>query len=339
MAEPLTFFLDGGVKIPDELRNEITHVVIGPGVTEIRPALFHGCTALRSVTIPSTVTKIGAHAFSCCNSLAKVELKEGLEAVDEGAFEFCSALRSVNIPSTVTKIGTRAFEHCDSLAKVELNEGLKAVGERAFAFCLALRSVTIPASVVELGEGAFSSCMNLSEVIFLGGERLLKREVLDRGLFIEEEGLLNQGALNELIFDDNGSYAFNQSPLRTVKISTSRALSERMAGLPRECWPSFETAIRAMSGLELTRDGTVLACFPISGSELEGAGNANLENLETTRSLHRVWTALRDLKESSILIDLAMLNHCRVPVPGPARCAILEHCGFACFLRPSLGGA
>ncbi|EJK73494.1 hypothetical protein THAOC_04880 [Thalassiosira oceanica] len=222
--------------------------------------------------------------------------------------------------------------------KLELNEGLKAVGKEAFAFCLALRSVTIPASVVELDEGAFSSCMNLSEVIFLGGERLLKREVLDRGLFIEEEGVLNRGALNELIFEDNCSYAFYQSPLRTVKISASWALSERMAGLPRECWPSFETAIRAMNGLELTRDGTVLACFPVSGSELEGAGNAILENLETTRSLHRVWIALRDLKESSILIDLAMSKHCQVPVPGPARCAILEHCGFAGFLRP-VGGA
>ena len=105
-----------------------------------------------------------------------------------------------------------------------------------------------------------------------------------------------------------------------------------MAGLPRECRPSFETAIRELPGLELMRDGTVLACFTVAIGEGEGPGNVRYTTLETSRSLHRVWVALHHLKESSILTELAMLKDCQVPIPGPAKSAILEYCGFTGFL-------
>ena len=267
----------------------------------------------------------------CCSGLADVELHEGLEVIGERAFACCPRLRSVTKPSSVTELDKHAFSWCSNLARVELPEGLKVIGPKAFGNCWELRIVTIPRSVVELGGLAFGLCRNLSEVIFFGGERLLNREILDRRLLSEEEGLLNQEKLNELIFGEDGS-AFNQSPLTTVKISTSWVLSERMAGLPRECRPSFETAIRELPGLELMRDGTVLACFPVASGEGEGPGDVRYTTLESTRSLHRVWVALYDLRESSILMELAMMKDCQVPIPGPAKSAIFEYCGFTGFL-------
>ena len=51
--------------------------------------MFSGCSALTSLTLPSSVTKIGNYAF-----------------------ENCSGLTSMKIPSGVTKIGDCAFAGC-----------------------------------------------------------------------------------------------------------------------------------------------------------------------------------------------------------------------------------
>ena len=40
MTEPFQFFLDEVGDIPEELRNEITRVLIGPRVKEVKPLTF-----------------------------------------------------------------------------------------------------------------------------------------------------------------------------------------------------------------------------------------------------------------------------------------------------------
>ena len=134
MAEPLPFILDEEDGwISEELRNEITHVVIGPRVTEIKPLTFLSYTALRSVIVPATVIKIGEVAFLDCKNLTQVRLHEGMEVIGDNAFFGCKALRSVTIPSSVTELGKAAFDSCINLADVEFKEVLKVIGEQAFA--------------------------------------------------------------------------------------------------------------------------------------------------------------------------------------------------------------
>ena len=297
-TEPEGFLLYEGGKVPEALRSELTHVRVGPQVTEIPDDAFCGC-----------------------GELVVVQLNEGLQVIEGRAFGYCTALRSVTLPSTVSKLGALAFGHCS----------------------------------------------NLSEVILLGGERLLDQESLACGTFREEKRLLNQGALDEMLFveDEDGDrlFAFRGCPLTAVKISVSWALSERMARLSPKCRVSIVDIIRNLPCVELLQDGNVLACFPVvrraTDDEAEDDYDTDVEevdfgvtdtNLETARSLYRVLQliAYHELKQSSILIELAMWKSrideiasapradCRVAIPDPAKSLIMECCGFAGFLEPAI---
>ena len=338
--------------------HSLTHAQLFEGLKCIKEGAFEGCTALRSVTLPSTVTKLGMGSFYHCSSLIELRWNEGLKVIGESAFKCCTALRSVTIPSTVTKLGRAAFYLCENLIKVQLNEGLKIIGACAFEQCIALRSVTIPSSVTKMSYRAFGDCSNLSELILLGGERLLDQEFLNRGIFSEEQGLLNQRALDEILFDDGyiEDFVFHGSPVTTVKISTSWAVSERMSRLPLNCRLSVEERFHNVRRLEMLQHGNVLACFPIlrreDCSDDEDKYVVQDTNLETARSLYRVLQliAFHELKESSIQLELAVWKSridgampvpradCRVAIPDPAKSSIMEYCGFAGFLKPAIEG-
>jgi len=382
-TEPEVFLYEGG-EIAWEQRIEITRVRIGPQVEEIPfgtfqgctnltevqfdegalqvigESAFAGCTALRGVTIPSSVTELGTNAFYYCRNLTELHLNDGLRTIGDGAFNHCGQLRSVTIPSSATKLGAYLFWSCHNLVNVQLNEGLQCIDVRAFHACTALRCVTIPSTVTKLGRWAFDHCSYLSDVIFLGGQRLLNEEFLARRLS-DEEGILRQEVVG--ILTDDGS-AFRGCPLTRVKISISWAVSERIARLPFERRLSVEERIRNLLRLELVPDGNVVAHFPLvrryAAAEAEDDSDSEAEemavdiqdtNNATARSVYQLLKliAFHELKESSILIELAMWKSmvdgdrshadCRVAIPGPAKSLIMEYCGFAGFLRPAMDGA
>ena len=132
MAEPWFVYV-GGI-VSDEHTN-ISRVRIGPRVKEIDPYAFFrcynlkevqfddglrvigdrafgDCTALRTVNLPSAVTKLGNGSFYGCVNLKEVRLNEGLKVIGDDAFASCRSLQSVTIPSTVTKLGVRVFHGC-----------------------------------------------------------------------------------------------------------------------------------------------------------------------------------------------------------------------------------
>ena len=322
----------------------LVELYLNEGLQVIGAGAFHNCRALRSVIIPSTVTRLDYDAFYGCESLVEVHLNEGLEVVGERAFSGCKVLRRVALPSSVTELGKYAFYGCCSLAEMKLNEGLRVVGENAFKMCTSLRSVTVPSTLTELGILAFSQCCNLSEVIFLGGESLLRHDFLETPPC--EEGILNQHNIIEMI----GRDAFFGCSLKTVKISASWALLERMERLPPDCWASIVERIRGLPCLELTQDGDILASFPLSRA-LDNEPVIRDTNLVTARSLCQAsqTIALNELREAIILFELATWKSgiggetdeidSRVPIPGPAKSLIKEYCGFAGLLGPTIEGS
>lgn len=75
---------------------------------------------LESLTIPSSVTRIGKKAFVMCTNLKTLNLSEGLESIGEMAFWNCNSLETLTIPSTVTTIDRMAFANCVNLTSVTL---------------------------------------------------------------------------------------------------------------------------------------------------------------------------------------------------------------------------
>ena len=125
-------------------------------------------SALKQISIPSSVRLIGDYAFRHCKKLEEVMLCEGLLEIGERAFSSCTALKRIEIPSSVRTFGSYAFNYCIKLEEVDLREGLLEIGRHAFDSCNALKSIKIP-STVTIHEWAFACCDKLEEVTISEG--------------------------------------------------------------------------------------------------------------------------------------------------------------------------
>ena len=73
---------------------------------------FDGCTALKEVSLPSTLTTIREYSFRNCDSLSSISIPDGVTTIESSAFYDCEALTYVHLPEGATSIGTYAFSLC-----------------------------------------------------------------------------------------------------------------------------------------------------------------------------------------------------------------------------------
>lgn len=74
---------------------------------KIPDSLFYGCNALTHITLPSTVTSIGKHAFQGAG-ISEITIPSSIKTIGEMAF-WNSRLTKVYISESVISIGTEAF--------------------------------------------------------------------------------------------------------------------------------------------------------------------------------------------------------------------------------------
>jgi len=134
------------------------------GLISISANAFNGCSNLKSITLPSSVTSIGTKAFAYCSSLTSVTLPDELASIGAQAFYKCTGLLGIELSRDLTTIGNGAFAGCENLGSVTMYYGLTSIGNNAFNGCTGLLSITLPGSVTSIGDGAFEGCTNLTEV-------------------------------------------------------------------------------------------------------------------------------------------------------------------------------
>lgn len=136
--------------------SKIKTVSVGEGITDISACAFYRCTALSSVTIPSTVTEIGNHAFYRC-VMKTVSLPSGLNRIGSSAFSECTTLTEITLPDKITTIEYGVFNGCYGLKNITLPAGLKSIGDSAFSGCGNLEGITLPSGLNSIGKSAFQS--------------------------------------------------------------------------------------------------------------------------------------------------------------------------------------
>ncbi len=145
----------------------IPSTINGLLVTSIGGSAFLG-SGVTSVTIPNSVTNIGAGAFWNCGSLTTITIPNSVTSIVDWTFYECVRLASVTIPNSVTTIGTHAFDDCTSLASVTIPNSVTTIGDSAFSGS-GVTSITIPNSVTNIGAGAFWNCGNLTSITIPNG--------------------------------------------------------------------------------------------------------------------------------------------------------------------------
>ena len=149
-------------------QQQITSVVISPGITSIGKRAFKGFSKLIHVDIADSVISIGSEAFSYCSSLTDIKIPQSVTYIGGVVFRECTNLSSITLSNNITSIGPFAFEKCTNLTSITIPGSVTAIGPNAFEDCTNLTSITIPGSVTSIGWDVFNGCTRLNDISYSG---------------------------------------------------------------------------------------------------------------------------------------------------------------------------
>lgn len=229
---------------------EVPSSIRGKTVSAIGSNAFKDNTFIRSVKLPSSVSKIGYCAFSGCTGLESVS-GSGINRVEMAAFQNSSIS---DFPfDQLEYIGTKAFSGCNNLNNVDLSNA-ETIGLSAFENASGLKTINLESAktidfyafrgsdietvylsdLQSFGISAFENCANLNSVIGKEVTRIsnnafkncisLRSVDLPSITSIPSEAFYNT-ALTKVRFDnvkDMGKSAFKGcSVLKTVFLSSA----------------------------------------------------------------------------------------------------------------------
>ena len=138
-------------------------------ITEIPKNAFSNCTSLKTVKLPSTVTKIADDAFADCKKLEEIQGLSNckISEIGKDAFAGCYNLKTFDISSaTITSLPDTICSNMYALTSIHLPKTLTSIGTSALEGCKKLEEITgiSDCKLTSIGANAFASCSALKEV-------------------------------------------------------------------------------------------------------------------------------------------------------------------------------
>lgn len=181
--------------------SSLRQITLPNSLTSLGWDVFRDCSSLERIVIPARVTEIPGEAFWGCTNLKSVTLPDGIRSIDGAAFQDCVSLEHITLPDGLWSIGSSVFQGCSSLKSIELPDSVTYISESTFQGCSSLTEIRIPDEVRAIGKSAFQGCSSLQHA------------TLSRGLQeIGESAFEGCGQLQRIIIPDQvtsiGAYAF-----------------------------------------------------------------------------------------------------------------------------------
>lgn len=150
MPSTLSVIGDGAFYYALALRS----VTFNEGLENICREAFYGCSSLKEIIIPDSVTSISRYSVTSAGSTSS----------NYYTFAYCTSLERVVLGSNVTKIGKYTFYGCSSLKEIEWS-GVTALYGYAFAAC-GFEELTLPEQITFFNTYAFADNVNLKKVYY-----------------------------------------------------------------------------------------------------------------------------------------------------------------------------
>lgn len=149
------------------------------------PEWFDYRQEITSLVVMPGITALGGNAFAHCGNLLDVSLPDGLTTIRRYAFRDCAQLAVIALPDTVSEIGASAFWRCTDLKSVNIPAGIAQLWDHTFYHCSSLKQIIIPASVKAIEYGCFSYCGSLT-MIFEGSNPIWRRGTLSASQIFDD---------------------------------------------------------------------------------------------------------------------------------------------------------
>lgn len=157
-----------------KFENAEASIIIPNTITKINNSVFTTAVNdsfknLVDVTIPDSVTSIGESAFEGCSKLKKLVIPNSVTVISKYMCKHCTSLEFVSAKK-VQVIAPDAFSGCSSLSNIELDSVI-AIYNSAFYDCSSLASITLPSSLKMLGAGSYAFFESTRDIVFGGTQQ------------------------------------------------------------------------------------------------------------------------------------------------------------------------
>lgn len=226
-----------------------------------------------SYTVPDTVTTLASFALESCAGLTEITLPSSLTTVGAWAFAGTS-ISSIQIPNRVTSIEDHAFCACTALTDVQLSSGLQTLGAGAFWGCTALTDIVLPDQLLALSNWTFYGCSNLNNVTIPKSVASIETETFNNGSshvinIYGYEGSYAETFFNKLI---NNATSQNLQPAYTFNLLATPEVEWMLGDADQNGEIQVEDAVLVLqtyaqqsAGLEVTLTDDVFRAMDVDG--------------------------------------------------------------------------